>query len=627
MSETGPSNLIQLQSAAKGFGSKTLFRDATFSINAGEHVGVIGPNGAGKTTLFKILAQELDVDDGEVVRSKSLRLGYLRQHDTWDTDQTLEEFFSEGLVLPIWELKKLALGLGLKDEQFYAPIKTLSGGYRMRAKLLHLLGQQPNLMMLDEPTNYLDLETTLVLEEFLQSFDGSFLLISHDREFLRRTTDHILEIEAGSFVKFSGNIDDYFEQKEMLRSQLEARAMTEAAKRKEVLDFAARFGAKASKARQVQSRLKQLAKRETIEVKPLPVSAKIRIPAPTHTGRVVMKIEDCDFGYGDKAIIQRVQCGIEAGDHLAVVGYNGAGKSTLLKSIAKEIPSLFGEVEWGYQVSCAYYAQHVAERLLPEETVHDALKRAAHPDVKPQEILDLAGGLLFSGDAIKKKVSVLSGGEKARVALGQILLQKSPVLILDEPTNHLDFYTVESLTQALSDFKGSVIFVSHDRGFVRRIATKVLEVSQGQATFYPGTYDDYVWSVEAKAREGFVPPDPKPLISRRKLPVGEKSSPAPSSSPAKMTPVMDKEKLKGLESQRREVDKNLQDIDKKIKILESRMNQQGEQMQGLQGQELAKLSQEVAATQRKIAEFEETYMRLLEDRETLLQQISELKGS
>ncbi len=567
MSEAGPSNLIQLQAASKGFGSKTLFSDATFSINTGEHVGVIGPNGAGKTTLFKILAQELDVDEGEVVRSKSLRLGYLRQHDTWDTDQTLEEFFSEGLVLPLWELKKLATGLGLKDEQFYAPIKTLSGGYRMRAKLLHLLGQQPNLMMLDEPTNYLDLETTLVLEEFLQSFEGSFLLISHDREFLRRTTDHILEIESGSFVKFSGNIDDYFEQKELLRTQLEARAMSEAAKRKEVLDFAARFGAKASKARQVQSRLKQLAKRETIEVKPLPISAKIRIPAPTHTGRVVMKINDCDFGYGDKPIIQRVQCGIEAGDHLAVVGYNGAGKSTLLKSLAKEIPGLYGDVEWGYQVTCAYYAQHVAERLLPDESVHEALKRVAHPEVKPQEILDLAGGLLFSGDAIKKKVSVLSGGEKARVALGQILLQKAPVLILDEPTNHLDFYTVESLTQALSDFKGSVIFVSHDRGFVRRIATKVLEVSQGQATFYPGTYDDYVWSVEAKSRDGFIPPDPKPLVARRKVPAEEQAQLPRSIAPVKKTQRSTKKGSKGLSSKEKSSTRIFRTSTKRLRFL------------------------------------------------------------
>ena len=620
MADSSPSNLIQLQDASKSFGSRLLFENATFSINTNEHVGVIGPNGAGKTTLFKILAGELDVDEGEVVRSKSLRLGYLRQHDTWNTDETVEDFLSQGVSLPVWELKKLGLGLGLKEEQFYLPIKNLSGGFRMRVKLLHLLGQQPNLMLLDEPTNYLDLETTLVLEEFLQSFNGSFLLISHDREFLRRTTDHILEIENGSFVKFSGNIDDYFEQKEMLRTQLEARALSEAAKRKEVLDFAARFGAKASKARQVQSRLKQLEKRETIEVKPLPVAAKIRIPSPSHTGRIAVQIKDADFGYGDKVVVQRVDCTIESKDHLAVVGYNGAGKSTLLKTVAKELPELFGSIEWGYQVNCAYYAQHVAENLKPDETVFEALQRKAHPDVRPQEILDLAGGLLFSGDAVKKKTSVLSGGEKARVALGQMLLQKSPLLILDEPTNHLDFYTVESLTQALGSYEGTLIFVSHDRGFVRRIATKVMEVSHGRATFYPGTYDDYVWSVERKAKEGFVPPEPQKLTLRSQ-------SKAPERSVKSSEPVFDKERLKQLESNRRDADKKLQDIDRKIKALESRMTQQGEQMQGLQGQELARAAQEVSASQKKIAELETAFMSLMEERESLIKEIASLKAS
>ncbi len=626
---SNPVNLVQLQNAAKSFGSKTLFEEATFSINAGEHVGVIGPNGAGKTTLFKLLAGEEDVDDGKVVRSRGLSLGYLKQHDTWNPDQILEDYLSEGLKLPIWELKKLGLGLGLKDQQFGAPIKSLSGGYRMRAKLLHLLGEQPNLMMLDEPTNYLDLETLLVLEEFLQDFDGAFLLISHDREFLRRTTDHILEIEGGSFVKYAGNIDDYFEQKELLRTQLEKRAMTEAAKRQEVLDFAARFGAKASKARQVQSRLKSLDKMETIELKPLPISAKIRIPEPAHTGRVAIEVKDADFGYGEKVILQKVDAQILSGDHLAVVGYNGAGKSTFLKSLAKEISTLYGDIEFGYQVTTSYYAQHVAEKLKPEETVHDALKRAAHKEVRPQEILDLAGGLLFQGDDVKKQIKVLSGGEKARVSLGQILLQKAPLLLLDEPTNHLDFYTVESLTQALESYKGTIIFVSHDRGFVRRIATKILEVSNGRTTFYPGTYDDYVWSVQQRQHSGFVPPEPATFALRKKSDLVEKPQvKAPESvnfvPPARPIPI-DREKLKDLEAKRRNSDKALQDLDKKIKALQSRLQEQGEKLSVLKGDELAHLSRELSATQRKIEELEAEFMRTMEDREVFLNQIEQIK--
>jgi ATP-binding cassette subfamily F protein 3 len=235
-------NLIQLQKGSKGFGSKTLFDAASFAVNEHEHVGVIGPNGAGKTTLFKILTEEESLDSGTLVRSRRLRLGYLSQHDQWTAGETVESFVERGATMPIWEMKALGAGLGLSETHYASAVDSLSGGYRMRAKLLRLIGSQPNLMLLDEPTNYLDLETLLVLEKFLQGFDGAFLLISHDREFLRRTTDHTLEVEAGDVVKYNGNIDDYFEQKEMLRSQLEARAQSLEEKRKEILDFVARFG-------------------------------------------------------------------------------------------------------------------------------------------------------------------------------------------------------------------------------------------------------------------------------------------------------------------------------------------------------------------------------------------------
>lgn len=493
----------------------------------------------------------------------------------------------------------------------------------MRAKLLHLLGEEPNLMMLDEPTNYLDLETLLVLEEFLQSYEGAFLLISHDREFLRRTTDHILEIEAGDFTKYGGNIDDYFEQKELLRSQLEARAMSMAAKKQEVLDFAARFGAKASKARQVQSRIRQMNKMETIELKPLPMAATINIPPPTHTGKIALEIKDADVGYEEsRPILQRLSFKIETGDRVGVVGYNGAGKSTLLKSIAKELPTLFGDVEWGYQVSAGYYAQHVAERLNPNHSVLDALSSTAHREVRPQEILNLAGALLFSGDNVRKKIQVLSGGEKARVALGQILLKKSPLLLMDEPTNHLDFYTVESLTQALATYQGTVIVVSHDRGFVRRVASKILEVKAGQASLYPGSYDDYVWSVQQRSHRGETAElETKPLQPRKK---GD-SKPETKIETKIAAPVSSstesKEEKKDLESRRRFLDKALQDIDKKIKILDKRMNEQGAELSNVTGSQAAQLAKEVGATQKKLQELEEEFLKLMEEREAVLENL------
>ena len=488
-------NLIQLQAGSKTFGMKKLFDAATVAINESEHVGVIGPNGTGKTTLLKACSGEEALDEGTLVRSNTLRLGYLVQEMTWNTDETLEQYLHTCLM-PNWELKSLGHGLGLSEEMFHVPISSLSGGYQMRCRLLHLIGDEPNLMLLDEPTNYLDLETLLVLEKFLQEYRGAFMLVSHDREFLRRTTDHIVEIESGEITKYPGTIDDYFEQKSLLREQFEKRAMSLEAKRKSILDFASKFGAKATKARQAQARLKSLTRLERIEVKALPVRATIRIPHPTRIGQIAVEVRSLDLGYGDRHILRGIDIDLLRGDHLAVVGLNGQGKSTFLKGLANILTPMNGIVKYGYKVKIGYYAQHVSEELDPNRTVLGELQQGAHLDITPQEVRDLAGSLLFFGDAAEKKVRVLSGGEKARVALGKILLSKAPVLILDEPINHLDFDTVEALTQALKAYPGTVVFVSHDRGFVQRVATKILKIQEGRVQLYPGTYDEYVWSLQ-----------------------------------------------------------------------------------------------------------------------------------
>lgn len=494
-----PANLLQLQNGNKSFGLKTLFADARVSINEGEHIGVIGPNGAGKTTLFKILVGLDSLDQGEIIRSTKLRIGYLEQEAHEPINKSAEDYLEETATKPLWELKALGKSLGLSDFHFAQTFHQLSGGYRMRMKLLALIGREPNLMLLDEPTNFLDLESVMALENFLQSYDGAFLLISHDREFLRRTTEHTLEVEQGEITKFPGNIDDYFEQKAMLREVLEAQVAHQEAKRKRIEDFVARFGAKATKAKQAQSRLKALDKMERIEIRDLPVRAKIRIPEPIHTGKESLRLENADLGYGTNIILRGVNLRLERGAHLGVVGFNGVGKSTLLKSLGGRIPLLSGTRELGHQVSLSYFAQHVAEELSPGATVLECLVEAAHPDIKQQEILNLAGSLLFGGDDVHKSVSVLSGGEKSRVALGQILLKRSPLLLLDEPTNHLDFDTVEAMTEALRDYAGTVIVVSHDRGFIGRIATKILEIRDGKVELYPGSYDDYLWSLERGA--------------------------------------------------------------------------------------------------------------------------------
>ncbi|MGE0172734.1 MAG: ATP-binding cassette domain-containing protein [Oligoflexales bacterium] len=604
------SNLFQLLSATKSYGSKRLFADAGFAVNEGEHVGVIGPNGAGKTTLFRVVSGQEGLDTGQVIKARNLQVGYLEQHDNWLATDTVEDFVSRDSKIPVWELKSIGKReLMLPDAYFSKPIASLSGGYRMRCKLLWLLGQQPTILLLDEPTNYLDLETTLVLERFLQEYRGAFLLISHDREFLRRTTDHIVEVESGEITKYNGNIDDYFEQKDLLRTQLQARALSAQQKRQEVLDFVARFGAKATKARQAQSRLKALAKMETIEVKPLPVSAVIKIPTPPKTGKLIADFSDVTLGYGERVILSDVNFRLESGNHIAVVGLNGAGKSTFLKALAQRLEPMQGKVDYGPSVTVGYFAQHVSESLDPADTVIDQIKKNAHPDVTRQEALNLAGALLFSGDDMTKKVSMLSGGERSRVALGKILLQKNPLLVLDEPTNHLDFQTVESLTQALVGYPGTIVVVSHDRGFIRRVGKNILEVNSGKVRRYLGTYDEYVWSLQ-KGDFADQTPEPQSIVSTKA------DAAAPQSARH-----LDREQTKALQRDLRKCTKTLEDLDKelqnlqtKLSVLNDEITQQASSREGI--------FDELADVQRRIETAEAQWLETSELKESLEKQLT-----
>ena len=601
-------NLLQLKNGKKSFGPRSIFDEASFSIDADEKVGVIGPNGAGKSTLFKILVGEETMDSGEITRASGLRIGYLAQDDKWAVDATVEGFLETQTLTPLWDLKRMAPEFGLNLDHFPKLIRSLSGGYRMRVKLLYLVASQPDLMMLDEPTNYLDLETLVVLENFLQNTKSAFLLISHDREFLRRTTDHVLEIEAGQMTKYAGQIDDYFEQKALLMEQLAKQAVTQQAKRKEVLDFAAKFGASATKARQVQSRLKSLDRMESIELKSLPTTAKIRLPEPVRTGKTVITVNDAKLGYGEKVILRDLKLELGKGDHLGVVGVNGAGKSTLLKALSGEMQPLMGSVELGLNVEIAYFAQHVAERLEAEDTVLDAMGQFAHPDVKRQEILDLAGSLLFSGDNVKKKIRVLSGGEKSRVALGQILLKRASCLLLDEPTNHLDFDTVEALTQALATYPGTVVIVSHDRGFVRRTASKILEIRDGKAEFYPGSYDEYVWSVQ------------KGVLSER---LQDEAAGRVMSGSAEVKGGVEtdgskfnyKEKKKQLEKELRAIEKEMVAIDSGTEKIKQDMLMLNDRLMSSSGLQATAVAKDIGEKQAEIDRFEGRYLELMERQE------------
>jgi ATP-binding cassette subfamily F protein 3 len=613
--------LLQLVNATKQFGSKILFDSATFSINEGEHVGVIGPNGAGKTTLFKILVGREQLDSGEIVKANGLRLGYLEQESDWaQLDQTPEEFFlSRGEhCWPIWEVKQWGQRLGLDHTLFATPFRQFSGGFRMRFKLLDLISQDPHLMLLDEPTNFLDLETLLVLETFLRDFKGAFLLISHDREFLKQVADHTLEVEAGDIQKFPGTIDDYFETKSQLREHLEKQQANRETQRKHLQDFVDRFRAKATKAKQAQSRVKQLQKMETIDIKPLPVRAQIQIPNPSPTGKEIIQLEQVNVGYqADLAVLQKVHLQMRRGDHIGVVGINGAGKSTLLKTLAQQLAPLTGNINLGYQVTTSYYAQHSADQLRPEETVLESLLRSAHASVTQQEVLNLAGALLFSGENVSKKVRILSGGEKSRVALGQVLLQKNPLLLLDEPTNHLDFDTVESLTQALANFEGSLVVVSHDRSFIRRVADKILEIRDGKVQFYPGTYDEYIWSLEkgvlaeinlaAEAKSAKV----KTSGSGRSSAAAMLKAQGDAVQVGMAQRVESYEERKRNESERRKLEKESLRLEKLMQTLAQSQSDLNERLATAPTIEVAKLSSELAKISEDLVKTEDTYLEVL----------------
>lgn len=605
-------NLLQLQNGFKQYGAKILFEDVALAINEGEHIGVIGPNGAGKTTLFKILVEQDSFDSGQIVKTQRLRIGYLEQEAEWSLDTSAEEYLEKNSLKPIWEVKRIGTDLGLTEEHFRSPLKSLSGGYRMRMKLLALIGQEPQLMLLDEPTNFLDLESVLALEDFLRSYKGAFMLISHDREFLRKTTESTVEIEGGDITKFPGHIDDYFEQKEQLKQMLEAQAANLDLKRKHIQSFIDRFRSKATKAKQAQSRIKQLEKMDSIDLKPLPVRSRIRIPPPIHTGKETLQIDNANIGYHGKTILNNVNLRLERGVRLGVVGYNGAGKSTLLKTIAERLPLIGGSLKYGYQVTASYFAQHVTEELALDDTVLESLQKAAQSDLKAQDILNMAGSLLFSGDDIYKKIKVLSGGEKSRVALGQILLRRRPFLIMDEPTNHLDFDTVEALTEALRHFEGTLIVVSHDRSFIRRVSTKILEIRDHRAEIYPGTYDDYIWSLEqTRMRET------------------ESSEPATKSTKNEVNLAPEKfnykEVTKSMQADIRELQRKMTKCEELVFNLSKKRDELTNELLQARGPRAQEISKELKNCSNEITRLEDDFLMHAEKQEQLEKQLQNLR--
>lgn len=493
--------LLQLNNIHKAYGAQVIFDDLSVTISENQKIGVIGRNGAGKSTLCKIIAGLEECDSGTIQKSSDFRMAYLEQHDPYELSETVTNFLMRYTGKEEWQCGKIAARFQLKNELLQAKIEALSGGFRTRVKLAAMLLMNPNLLILDEPTNYLDLKTQILLEEFLRDFRGGFLIVSHDREFLIKTCEQTLEIENGSCALYPGTVEEYLMFKEQQNQVIESYNKGIIAKKKQLQLFVDRFRAKASKASQARSKMKQIEKLKTIDTDHTLGSVRLKIPNVERRNLTAFSCNNLAIGYPEHPVASKINMDFTQGAHIAILGDNGQGKTTFMRTIAGDLEGKGGSYKWGYGLKVSYYAQHVLLSLDPENDVYMYLSSKAEGSVTRQDVLDMAGSFLFHGNDVEKKIGVLSGGEKARLCLAGMLLSKSHVLLLDEPTNHLDFETVEALGKALKMFDGTVFFISHDRTFVNMLATQIVEVNNGAILRYPGKYEEYVYSMDTKIKD------------------------------------------------------------------------------------------------------------------------------
>jgi ATP-binding cassette subfamily F protein 3 len=533
--------MIQLSAAGKRFGQKLLFENLDWMITPQDHVGLVGGNGTGKSTLLKIIGSLETLDYGTISRPKSLTTGYLPQDglrlegrtvfeeglsvfsDLHDIERELEQLTHrmgeidpesaeysqvadrfhhldsefrrrDGYTVEA-QVGTVLGGLGFGRAEWSRRTEEFSGGWQMRIALAKLLLAKPDILLLDEPTNHLDLETRNWLESYLLGYPNAYVVISHDRYFLDVTVKKMVEIWNKGVHFYSGNYEKYLREKQQRRESLESAYKNQRDRIEQLEAFINRFRATATKAKQVQSRIKELEKIERIEIPSEEKTIHFTFPQPKPSGRVVAEFHGVNKSYGEKRVLEKVEFLIERGDRIALVGVNGAGKSTLIKLLSGSEPLTSGDFKLGHNVEPDYFAQDQYKELDQDQRMLDDLEKVA-PRKTQTELRSLLGSFLFSDDDVFKPIRVLSGGERNRYALARMLLQPSNFLLLDEPTNHLDLRAKDVLLDALQKFTGTVVFVSHDRYFIDKLATRVFEVADGNVNIYPGNYEDYLWRKE-----------------------------------------------------------------------------------------------------------------------------------
>jgi len=544
--------MIEFEKVWKHFGTQDVLKDASMKILPGERMGIVGPNGAGKSTVFGLINGELESDKGDVLLPKGIRVGHLRQQlHSYSVEQTLVDYAMaadprlkeieaemERLshLLDSEDKEKVALklgdleteyghrggydikqrseanlcGLGFAVDDLERPFQEFSGGWQMRAELVRVLVGNPDVLLLDEPSNYLDLPAVEWLTRYLRNFEGTLLLISHDRHLLKSLATRIVEVNAGELTRYQGDYDYYIRERDARMEQRIAQKKNQDRKREEIERFIERFRAKNTKASQVQSRQKMLEKMEDIEIPNQMVSRNwITLAEPPHCGNEVIRLEGIGKTYeDDQWVLRGIDLSIEKGSKISLIGFNGMGKTTLLRMIAGTLAPSEGKRVLGHQVKMGYQSQEFAETMDPEATVYGIIKEAAPPECTSSDIRSLLGGFGFSGDDIDKRVKIISGGEKIRLAFARIFVDPPNLLILDEPTTHLDLDGRAALEQALVGYSGTVIIVSHDITFVRAVSQAIIAITPPGITMYHGDYDYYREKVGSDYKTA-IPASPK----------------------------------------------------------------------------------------------------------------------